>query len=124
MNSTTFCPMFADGIDIPYFFAYGLFILVPLLLFEVFVEALVLKKVWPVPYRKLCRYTLIANCLSLFSGIPVKIFNAWLYGLLLPDDLPGYFARYAMAVSFGSLIYFIVTLVVEGGYAFRWVTQE
>lgn len=116
--------MLADAIDIPYVLLYGLVILVPLLLFEVVVEALVLKRIWTIPFSTLCRFTLIANCLSLLAGIPVKFLNAWLYSFLLPDDLPGFFARYPSAVAIGSLIYFTVTVAVEGAYAFRWLRRK
>ena len=116
--------MLADAIDIPYVLAFGLAVLVPLLLFEVGIEALVLNRLWHIPFGKLCRYTLAANLLSLLAGIPVKILNSCLYGFLLPDDLPGFFARYPYAVVLGSLIYFGVTLGVEGAYAFRWLRRK
>ena len=114
-------PMFADAIDLPLVFGLGLVVLIPLLLFEVGVEALVLKGIWSISFRTLCRFTFLANCLSLLAGIPVKILNVVLYGFLLPQDLPGFFARYPAAVTVGTLIYFCVTIVVEGGYAFRWL---
>ena len=66
-------PMFADAIDFPLVLGFGLIVLVPLLLFEVVVEAFVLKAAWSIPFGKLCRYTFVANILSLLAGIPVKI---------------------------------------------------
>ena len=119
-------PFFADGIDIPIALGAGLGVLIPLLAFEVFVEALVLKKVWRLPYRELCGFTFTANCWSLIAGIPTKILNAFfLYGLLLPEeDIPGFFARYPLAVAIGSLIYFVVTVLVETLCAFRWRKAE
>jgi hypothetical protein len=117
-------PMFADAIDFPLVLGFGLIVLVPLLLFEVVVEAFVLKAAWSIPFGKLCRYTFVANILSLLAGIPVKILNAWLYSFLLPQDLPGFFARYPSAVALGSFIYFIVTVGVEGAYAFRWLRRH
>jgi len=114
-------PVFADAIDFPVVLLVGLIVLIPLLLFEVGVEALILKKVWSISFRSLCRLTFIANCLSLLAGIPVKILNAWLYSFLLPQDLPGFFARYPSAVALGTLIYFGTTVGVEGAYAFRWL---
>lgn len=116
--------MLADGIDIAFVLGYGLGILVPFMLFEVFVEALVLKGIWRIPYRQLCRFTFFANLFSLLAGIPIKILNAGIYSVLLPDDLPGYFATYPFAVAIGSLVYFIATLGVEGGYAFLWLRRE
>jgi len=117
-------PMFADAIDFPLVLGLGLVVLIPLLLFEVGIEALILKKVWSIPFRSLCGLTFIANCLSLLAGIPVKILNAWLYGFLLPDDLPGFFACYPSAVAIGTLIYFAATIGVEGAYAFRWLRRK
>jgi len=117
-------PVLADAIDIPYVIGYGLAVLVPLLAFEVGVEALVLKPVWNVPFGRLCRFTFIANCLSLLAGIPVKMLNSLLYAWLLPEDLPGFFARYPVAVALGSFVYFVATLGVEGAYAFRWLRRQ
>lgn len=117
-------PIFADAIDLPLILGLGLIVLIPLLLFEVGVEALILKRVWSIPFRSLCRLTFIANCLSLLAGIPVKILNAWLYSFLLPEDLPGFFARYPSAVAVGTLIYFGTTVGVEGAYAFRWLRRR
>lgn len=117
-------PIFADAIDFPLVLGLGLVVLIPLLLFEIGIEALILKKVWSIPFRSLCGLTFIANCLSLLAGIPVKILNAWLYSFLLPDDLPGFFARYPSAVAIGTLIYFAATIGVEGGYAFRWLRRK
>jgi len=120
----TMIPVFADAIDFPLVLGFGVIILIPLLLFEVGVEALILKKVWSIPFRSLCRLTFIANCLSLLAGIPVKILNAWLYDFLLPQDLPGFYARYPSAVAVGTLIYFGVTVGVESAYAFRWLRRK
>ena len=117
-------PIFADAIDFPLVLGLGLVVLIPLLLFEIGIEALILKKVWSIPFRSLCRLTFIANCLSLLAGIPVKILNAWLYSFLLPDDLPGFFARYPSAVVVGTIIYFGATIGVEGAYAFRWLRRK
>src|SRR5215469_5770348 len=92
-------PMLADSIDLPIALVAGLVVLAPLLLFEVVVEGLVLKRVWSIPFGKLWRYTLIANILSLLAGIPVKILNAGLYYLILPRDLPGYLKWYPWAMA-------------------------
>lgn len=116
--------MLADAIDFPIVLLFGLIVLVPLLLFEVSIEALVLKKLWGVPFRQLCFLTFFANCWSLLAGIPVKFLNACLYTALLPDDLPGFFARYPAAIIMGTLIYFLVTIAVEGAYAFRWLRHN
>lgn len=123
--TTLIHPLLADAIDIPLVLGLGLAVLVPLMLFEVGIEALVLSKIWRLPYGNLCRYSFLANCWSLVAGIPTKILNAFLYGeVLLPQDMPGFFARYPFAVTIGSLIYFAVTVLVEGAYAFRWLRRN
>jgi hypothetical protein len=38
--------------------------------------------------------------------------------------MPGFFARYPFAITIGSLIYFVVTVLVEGTYAFRWLRRN
>jgi hypothetical protein len=117
-------PILADAIDLPVVLIAGVIVLAPLLAFNVFVEALVLKKCWQLPYRQLCAFAFYANLWSLLAGIPTKMLNAYLYEYLLPGDIPGYFARYPLALAIGSLIYFVVTLLVEGGYAFRWCRRN
>jgi len=117
-------PIFADAIDIPIVLFFGIIVLVPLIAFEVFIEALVLKRIWHLPYGELCTFTFFANFWSLLAGIPTKVLNAFLYAHLLPDDIPGYFAQYTFAVAIGSLVYFAVTLLVEGAYAFRWQRRK
>jgi hypothetical protein len=44
--------------------------------------------------------------------------------LPLPEDLPGFFARYPVAVGIGNLVYFAITIVIEGLYAFRWLRMN
>jgi hypothetical protein len=116
--------LFADGINIGFVFIAGIIVLVPLMAFEVFAEAFVLKKAWRLPFQELCSLTFFANCWSLLAGIPTKIFNAYLYSLLLPQDIPGFFARYPFAITLGSLVYFIVTVLIEGMYAIRWMKRK
>jgi hypothetical protein len=113
-------PLFADGIDFPLVLVAGFIVLVPLMAFEVFVEAFILNKIWHLSYSELCAFAFFANLWSLLAGIPTKVLNAFLYAHLLPQDIPGFFARYPLAIALGSLIYFVVTLLVEGAYAFRW----
>ncbi|PWU16733.1 MAG: hypothetical protein C5B50_12845 [Verrucomicrobia bacterium] len=107
-------PFLADAINIPFVLVAGLVLLVPLLAFEVFVEALVLKQIWRMPYGKLCGFTLLANLCSLLAGIPAQILNSFVDAKILPNDIPGYFTKYATAATVGSLIYFVVTVAVEG----------
>lgn len=114
-------PMLADGIDIAYVLFFGLGVLIPLMLFQVGVESWVLSKSWRMPVQGLWKLTFEANCVSLLAGIPTKIFNAWIYGHLLPRDLPGYFERYPWAIALGSFLYFAVTVAAEGAWAVRWL---
>lgn len=117
-------PIFANAINFPMALGIGIIVMVPLIAFEVFVEALVLKRAWHLPYRDLCKLAFFANIWSLLAGIPTKILNAFLYARILPEDIPGFFSRYPFAIAVGSLIYFAVTLLVEGAYAFRWRRQK
>jgi hypothetical protein len=113
-------PLLADAINIPMVLVGGIIVLIPLMAFEVFVEAFVLKKSWSLPYGQLCTFAFFANLWSLLAGIPTKILNAFVYSQLLPQDIPGFFGRYPFAIAVGSLIYFAVTVLVEGAYALRW----
>jgi len=113
-------PMFADAIDFPLVFMYGMAVLVPLMLFQVGVEGLILRYIWRVSFHEMARFAFRANCWSLAAGIPTKILNAVVYGMLLPRDIPEFFARYPFAVGIGTLIYFIVTVLVEFRCATRW----
>ena len=106
-------PMFADAINFPIVLTLGLLVLAPLIAFETFTEAFVLSRLWKCPARQLWIFAFIANCLSLAAGIPAKIINSYLYDWLLPNDLPSYFAAYPSAIALGSLIYFLITIIVE-----------
>lgn len=66
----------ADSINVGFVAVAGVVVLVPLLVFEVFVEAVFLAVGIQVPYRKVLLLSLGANLASLAAGIPVKIFNA------------------------------------------------
>jgi hypothetical protein len=114
----------ADAIDFPLLFVVGLGSLVPLLLFEVAVESLVLGRVWNLRARELFRLTLGANIVSLIAGIPTKLVNAVLYGLFLPQVFPDFAIRYPYLATVGTLIYFLVTLVAEGMCAAKWVRHR
>lgn len=110
----------ADAIDFPLVFAYGMAVLIPLMLFQVGVEGWVFRALWHLPFKDAARFAFRANCWSLAAGIPTKILNAFVYGALLPGDIPGFFAQYPFAVALGTLIYFLVTVVVERATAIRW----
>ncbi|MBM3875343.1 MAG: hypothetical protein FJ386_01295 [Verrucomicrobia bacterium] len=116
--------MLADGINFPLVMAYGIAVLIPLLLFQVVVEGAILAKTWGIPFRDLSGPVLRANCWSLLSGIPVKFANSLFYPLLLHDDLRGYFELYPLAISIGTAFFFVVTLVVEKGSLQNWLMRE
>ena len=103
----------ADSINVEAVAVAGIVVLVPLLAFEVFVEAIVLAIGLKVRYRKVLLVALGANVASLVAGIPVKIFNSWMYDAILPRELPAYFGAYPWAVGLGTAIYFAVTVAVE-----------
>jgi hypothetical protein len=65
-------PIFADAIDIPMVLVAGIIVLVPLMAFEVFIEALVLRKTWHLPYGQLCTFTFFANSWSLLAEEGVR----------------------------------------------------
>ncbi len=117
-------PIFADGIDLPLLMVGGMIFLLPLLAFEVVVEALVLRWFWKEPFRELCWLTLRANCWSLAAGVPTAVLVGFIDAAILPEDMPGFFARYALAAAVGSLVYFAVTVFMEGRCAERWAHQE
>jgi hypothetical protein len=112
-------PLVADGINLPLVLGYGLIVLAPLGLFEVALEGWILSRVWAISFKALARPVLIANGWSLLAGIPIKILNALIYSWVLPKDLPGFFARYPLAISLGTLNYFVITVIVEAAYFFR-----
>jgi len=109
----------ADGIDIPLVLMFGLAILIPLMAFQVVVESAVLSRVWRVRFRDLTRFVFKANIASLLAGIPTKVLNSFIYSLILPwNDLYLYFKRYPSAIAIGTLIFFLVTVLVETWKAF------
>jgi len=61
---------------------------------------------------------------SLASGVPVKVFNSWMYSALLPKDLAAYFRAYPLAVGLGTLIYFVVTLATEYVVVLAWCKRK
>jgi riboflavin transporter FmnP len=117
-------PILADAINFPIVLGIGLLVVIPLLLFQMGVEGFLLSRFWRIPFRELRGLTLRANVVSLLAGIPTKIANAFVYAALLPKDIPQFFARYPFAVSVGTLIYFVVTVVVEAAYASKWARRD
>jgi hypothetical protein len=114
----------ADAVNLPLVMVVGLLSLVPLLLFEITIESLILGRVWDLRTRELIRFTLGANVVSLLAGIPTKLINAVLYGLFLPQAFPQFAIRYPYLATIGALIYFVVTIVAEGMCATKWVRHR
>jgi hypothetical protein len=103
----------ADGIEFGFVAIAGIAILVPLTAFVVLVEGIFIAIGLRIPYRRCLAPVLAANLASLGAGIPVKIFNAWMYSRILPHPLAPYFRWYPLAILLGTTIYFLVTLIVE-----------
>ena len=110
----------ADAIDMGFVAVAGAVVVIPLIAFELFVEAIFLAIGLTVPYRKVLLLSLGANLASLAAGIPVKAFNAWMYALILPYELAPYFRELPRAVFLGAAIYFVVTLLVEFLVVAQW----
>lgn len=110
----------ADAINFGFVAVAGVFILVPLTLFTVVIEGFVLALGLKIPYKRTLSVVLKANLISLAAGIPVKIFNAWMYSQILPRPLAPYFREYPYAVCLGSVIFFVVTLVTEYAVVAAW----
>ena len=114
------CQARADGIDIPILLAAGGIVLVPLLAFEVFVEGAIVAWGLRVPYRQTLRIVLVANLVSLAAGVPVKIFDIWYDNAVLPTDLAPYFREFPHVFVGTTIIYFLVTLLMEYLIIRRW----
>jgi len=114
----------ADGINTEFVAIAGVAILVPLTLFTILVEGFVLAMGFRVPYRRTLLVMLTANCASLAAGIPVKIFNAWMYARILPRPLAPYFRLYPYAVCLGSAVFFVVTLITEYAVIAAWLRRK
>ncbi len=66
----------------------------------------------------------LANCLSLLAGIPTAVFNAMtVYRVLPTNDLTSYTAWYPWAFFAGTLVYYAVTVLVEGWFLLRWLKR-
>jgi hypothetical protein len=117
-------PILADAIDFPVVLGIGLVVVIPLLLFQMVVEGFLLGRFWKMSFREVRGLALRANVMSLLAGIPTKIANAFVYAALLPKTIPQFFGRYPLAVSVGTLIYFVVTVVVEVACAIKWARRD
>ena len=107
------------AINVPDLVQYGLVVILPLLLFEVVIEALILEQLWSLPFFQLCRFTLFANGWSLLAGIPIRIafMVAVIFGI---DDR----VNSTSLVAVAWLVYFLVTLLVETACALQWLHRH
>ncbi len=103
----------ADSINFGFVAVAGIIILVPLTIFVVLVEAIFISIGLKIPYRKALSPVFVANMVSLAAGIPVKIFNSWMYWQILPQAFAPYFRAYPWVMLLGTSIYFTVSLVAE-----------
>lgn len=117
-------PILADAINLPFVLAIGLAVAVPLLVFQIGVEGFVLSRSWTIPFRELWQFVFRANFMSLLAGIPTKIVNSFIYAAMLSKHIPEFIARYPLAVTLGTLVYFIVTVLVEGRCAIGWTRRN
>jgi hypothetical protein len=115
---------YADSIDLPLLAGVGIGVFVPLLAFNVLVEGLILARFIHVSFRDLWRPMLSANVLSLLAGIPVTILNAVLAETLLPAELVARMGTYPIAICFGILNYYLVTVLVEFVVLRRKISQK
>ena len=119
--------LFAGRADLETIFAFLLIGVVPLvllMLFRIFVEAFPLSIGLRIPYRRTLRVLLTANIVSLLVGIPVQILNGYLYSTFMPVPLAPYFRAYPVATILGSLITFVVALLVKYGVIARWCRKQ
>ena len=107
------CEARADGISIPILLGGGLIVFVSVIIFITLIESVVIFKLLRLSFCYGFKIMLIANILSMLSGIPVKIINMILYVKNMPNNLYDYFQTYPYLVGIGTLFYFIVTVVVE-----------
>ncbi len=103
----------ADGISIPILFGGGFIVFTPVILFISVLEAAIIFKPLKLSFRYGFKIMLVANILSMLSGIPVKILNMIFYGYTMPDEIYEFFKVYPYLVGVGTLFYFVVTLIVE-----------
>ena len=103
----------ADGINVGFLAAAGIVVLIPLMAFEVFFEAVFLAIGLRIRYSKAVLPSLTANLASLFSGIPVNALNEWVYAEFVPHELAPYSREFPRAQFAGAVIYFVVTVLVE-----------
>jgi hypothetical protein len=90
-----------------------------------FVEGIPLSIGLRIPYRRTLKVLLAANGVSLIAGfIPVAILNTMLFKAYMPHPLAAYFRAYPLASALGSLIFFIVAVMLEFGVVALWCRKQ
>ena len=107
------CEARADGISIPILLGGGIIVFTPVIIFITLIESLIIFKLLRLTFWFGFKIMLIANILSMLSGIPVKIVNMIFYAKNMPYNLYDYFQAYPYFAGIGTLFYFIVTVIVE-----------
>ncbi|MCA9428183.1 MAG: hypothetical protein KC994_24095, partial [Candidatus Omnitrophica bacterium] len=106
-------PAYADGIIMEWVIAAGAIVAVPITLFIVLVEGCVATWVLRIPFLKAAVVTFSANLVSTLSGIPLMLFERWIFYGVVPKDLHLYFKYYFIASILTYLFFLIVTIFFE-----------
>ncbi len=107
-------PAYADGIMLNVVFAVGLMFTIPITLFIVLVEGFVGKWFLGIGFKKAAKIAFIANIVSTLAGIPLMFLERWIFYSQVPRELHLYFKAYFLASLFTYLLFFVVTLLIEG----------
>ena len=114
----------ADAIGAGALAVAGGVILIPLIVFTMFVEGIPLARGLRIPYRRTLIILMIANLVSLSAGYPVKYLNAMLYRTFMPCPLVLHVRMYPVAAVLSALNFFAVTLAIELGIIALWCKRR
>ncbi len=112
---------FADPISTGFVFVTGLTFLAPL---AVLAEGFVLSRCLSLKYKRVLMAVLWANLFSLLAGIPLQIIYSYFYPVIAPKELSEYFSFYPWIAALGSLIYFLVIIIVEFQVILKWCARK
>ena len=93
------CEARADGISIPILLGGGIIVFTPVIIFITLIESVIILKLLRLSFWFGFKIMLIANILSMLSGIPVKIINIIFYAKNMPNNLYDYFRVYPYLVG-------------------------
>ena len=109
----------ADSISIPVLVGGGFIVFAPITLLITLVEAAIMFKPLRISFFRSFKIMLVANILSMLSGLPVKFIDIFYCERMMPVELHDYFTSYPYFAAIGTLFYFIVTITVEYAYVYR-----